>query len=97
MSETWYKCLECGEVFPVKTPHCHGNQYRKRKIPWEAVEMPKSYAELEAEVKRLRDMIVAFCDAHAWTSDVWKLQPDTAPLFVVAEEVEAAVRKGGGE
>jgi len=55
MSETWYKCLECGEVFPVKTPHCHGNQYRKRKIPWEAVEMPKSYAELEAEVKRLRE------------------------------------------
>jgi len=52
MDEKWYKCLECGDVFPTKTPHTHGTQYRKRKIPWEEVEMPESYAALIAQLER---------------------------------------------
>ena len=58
MSEKCYKCLECGRVFPRKTPHSHGRQFRKHKIPWEEVEMPKSYAALEAEVVQLKELLV---------------------------------------
>jgi len=54
-------------------------------------------AEVQAENKRLRDMIVRFCEANVQAADTWKRREDIAPLFVVAEEVEAAVRKGGGE
>jgi len=72
-----------------------GGEYalcRPRKDPDGELVYYEDVVALEAEVKRLRDMIVRFCEANVQAADTWKQREDIAPLFAVAEEVETPVQ-----